>query len=121
MLNRHDDVVRRFAAALGAGDLVALEAVIGAQAVAVCDGGGRVGAPERPVRGAHAIARLVVALLSGQPEIRLTVEAVNGRAGLVLRRDGTAMAVVSFSVENVKVVQLWIVLNPDKLHAWHRR
>jgi RNA polymerase sigma-70 factor (ECF subfamily) len=60
--------------------------------------------------------------LSGQPRTKLAVEAVNGRTGLVLRRDGlTAVVVVSFSIDIAEVVQLWIVHNPDKLHGWHRR
>jgi RNA polymerase sigma-70 factor (ECF subfamily) len=49
----------------------------------------------------------------------LTIESVNGRAGLVVRRAGRAEAVVSIGVTHQRVTELWIVLNPDKLARWH--
>jgi hypothetical protein len=119
MLDRHDDVVRRFAVAGAAGDIVALTAVLDADVVAVCDGGGKVPAAVRPLHGASEVARLGVALLSGESETDVTVEAVNGRTGLALRRGGQAVAVIAFSVAAEQVVGLWIVLNPDKLRGWH--
>jgi hypothetical protein len=51
----------------------------------------------------------------------LTVEPVNGRPGLTLRRADRAVAVVSVSLADTGVTAVWIVLNPDKLHGWHRR
>jgi RNA polymerase sigma-70 factor (ECF subfamily) len=51
----------------------------------------------------------------------LTVEPVNGRAGLALRRAGHAVAVVAIREAGARVAVLWIVLNPTKLRAWHRR
>ncbi|MEV0152034.1 MULTISPECIES: hypothetical protein [unclassified Nonomuraea] len=53
----------------------------------------------------------------GSPVV--AVESVNGRTGLVLRRDGRAVGAVSVSVAGAEVVAVWIVLNPDKLHGWH--
>jgi RNA polymerase sigma-70 factor (ECF subfamily) len=121
MLDRHDDVVRRFAVAGATGDIAALAAVLNADVVAVCDGGGHLPAAVRPLHGAGEIARLVVALLSGQSETDVAVEAVNGRSGLALRRGGQAVAVIAVSVAAEQVAALWIVLNPDKLRGWHSR
>jgi len=49
---------------------------------------------------------------------------VNGRAGLALRRAGRAVALVAAetvgTAADSRVGTLWIVLNPDKLLAWHR-
>jgi RNA polymerase sigma-70 factor (ECF subfamily) len=79
----HDDVVRRLAAARHTDNVIAIEAVLDPDAVAVCDSGGRVPAPIRPVHGAAEVAWLLHALLPGTD---LTIESVNGRAGLAIRR-----------------------------------
>jgi hypothetical protein len=120
MPERHDDTVRRFAEACQLGDIATLRAVLDADAVAVCDGGGLVPAELGPVHGADDVARLAAALLCGQPDAELTIEAVNGRAGLALRRAGRAVAVVAVKEIDAKVAVLWIVLNPAKLRGWHR-
>ena len=121
MLDRHDDGVLRFAAACQLGEMAALLAALDADAIAVCDGGGLVAAPMSYVHGAQDVARLAGALLCGQPDAELTIEAVNGRAGLALRRAGRAVAVVGVQTADSKVTVLWIVLNPAKMRGWHRR
>jgi len=113
----HDDVVRRLAAACRTGGVTAIDAVLDPDAVAVCDGGGRVSAPTRPVHGAAQVARLLHALL---PATELTVESVNGRAALVGRRAGAAVAVIAVGCHEDRAMTLWIVLNPAKLRGWHR-
>jgi hypothetical protein len=118
MLSRHHDVVRRFAEACQLGDIAALRAVLDDDAIAVCDGGGLVPAPLGPICGGEQVARLVVDLLCGQPDTELTIEAVNGRAGLALRRAGQANAVVTVKVADGRVAVVWIVLNPAKLRGW---
>jgi RNA polymerase sigma-70 factor (ECF subfamily) len=110
--------VRRFATACDTGDIAALEAILAADSVAVCDGGGKVRAPLYPIRGAHEVARFVTTLLTGAV---LTVESVNGCAGLALRQGGHAVAVISVSTAGAEITAVWIVLNPDKLRGWHHR
>ena len=121
MPDRGDDVVRGFAEACRLADISALRAALAADAIAVCDGGGLVPASAGTVHGAQDVARLVTALLARQPGTELSVEAVNGRAGLALLRDGRAVAVIGITVADTKVAALWIVLNPAKLSGWHRR
>ncbi|MGN9845129.1 hypothetical protein ACTMTI_44100 [Nonomuraea sp. H19] len=120
MLARHDRVARRFAAACETGDTAALRAVLAADAIVVSDGGGKLRAAVHPTYGADAVARFVTALLTGQPGTEVAAGSVNGRTGLVLRRGGQAVAVVSVSVAGAEVTAVWIVLNPDKLQRWHR-
>jgi hypothetical protein len=117
---RPDEVVRGFAAACRRGDVPALRAALNPAAVAVVDGGGTVAAPAGPVVGAEDVAGLAGALLCGRPGTELTVEAVNGRTGLALRRAGRAVAVAGVTVAGGQVAVLWIVLNPAKLAGWHR-
>jgi ketosteroid isomerase-like protein len=115
---RPDDVVRRFAAACRRGDVAAIRAALAADAVMVCDSGGLLPAALGPVHGAEDVAALAAALLSGQPDAELTIEAVNGHAGLALRRAGRAVAVAALRTADGKVTAVWIVLNPAKLRAW---
>ncbi|MGW2155773.1 hypothetical protein [Nonomuraea sp. NPDC001699] len=119
MLARHERVARRFAAACQAGDTEALREVLAADATVVSDGGGKVRVAVRPTYGADAVARVVTALLIDQPGTEPAIGSVNGRTGLVLRRAGKAVAVVSVSVAGAEVTAVWIILNPDKLQRWH--
>ncbi|MEV3920828.1 nuclear transport factor 2 family protein [Actinomadura coerulea] len=120
MPRRHDRIARRFAAACGAGDTAALMAVLAADAIVVSDGGGNLRAAVHPTHGADAVARFITALLSGRPRTAVTVGSVNGRTGLVLRREGRTVAVVSVSTAGDEVIAVWIVLNPAKLEGRHR-
>ncbi|MFI7108188.1 sigma factor [Nonomuraea sp. NPDC050227] len=115
----HERVARRFAAACQAGDTEALREVLAADAIVVSDGGGKVRVAVRPTHGADAVARVVTALLIDQPGTEPAIGSVNGRTGLVLRRAGKAVAVVSVSVAGAEVTAVWIILNPDKLQHWH--
>ncbi|KAB2379162.1 nuclear transport factor 2 family protein [Actinomadura montaniterrae] len=119
LLARHDRVVRRFAAACGAGDTAALMDVLAGDAMVVSDGGGKVRAAARPAHGADAVARFMTALLAGEPRTGVTVRSVNGRTGLLLHRTGRAVAVVGVSTAGPVVTAVWITLNPDKLRRWH--
>jgi hypothetical protein len=119
MLGRRDDVVHRFAEACRRGDLGELRAALDADATAVCDGGGTVPAIG-PVHGAGDVAQLAAVLLGGRPGGELTIEVVNGRTGMALRRAGRAVAVVAVDAADTGITALWIVLNPAKLHRWHR-
>ncbi|SHN47390.1 hypothetical protein [Cryptosporangium aurantiacum] len=121
MFDDDDDAVRRFAAACRLGTGAALRAALYADAVAVCDSGGGAPAALGPVSGADDVAELVAALLCGQPDTEMTVEAVNGQAGLALWRGNRALAVVAVRTIDATVAALWIVLNPDKLRGWQRR
>jgi RNA polymerase sigma-70 factor (ECF subfamily) len=119
-LGQHDDAVRRFADACRAGDIAGLLGALDTDACAVCDAGGLLPAAPALARGAAEVAELAAVLLGGQPGAVLTTEAVNGRAGLALRRDGRAVSVVGIETAGPKVSMLWIVVNPAKLGGWHR-
>ncbi|MFL6121265.1 hypothetical protein [Actinophytocola sp.] len=76
--------------------------------------------PSGTAHGVAEVARLVMMSLWGRAGAELTVESVNGRAGLALRRASRAVAVVGAETTGSKVTALWIVLNPAKLSGWHR-
>ncbi|UMP00974.1 hypothetical protein [Amycolatopsis sp. EV170708-02-1] len=119
-LDRHDRVVRAFAEACRRGEAAALSAILAADAVATYDGGGLAPGPREPAHGAADVARLVMTSLCARADAELTVESVNGRAGLALRRASRAVAVVAAETAGSKITTLWIVVNPAKLTGWHR-
>ncbi|MDO8213194.1 RNA polymerase sigma factor SigJ [Conexibacter sp. CPCC 206217] len=102
-----------------AGDLDGLVRQLDPGAVALVDGGGHVSAPREPVRGAGAIARLLLGVLTRQPDLSLTGTTVNGTPGL-LAHDGAGrpLAVISITVTDGRADRLWVVRNPAKLTAW---
>lgn len=111
-------VAHRFAIACRAGSVGALRSVLAGDVVAVCDGGGKVPAELGPVEGAEAVARCVIERVVVDPGTALTVEAVNGEAGVVLRTADAVVAIVCLKVTGAKVAAVWLVLNPDKLRHW---
>ncbi|WP_432875849.1 hypothetical protein ACQPYH_24945 [Kribbella sp. CA-245084] len=117
MFKRSDHaVVHRFATACRAGSAGAIRSLLAREVVAISDGGGQVVAAMGPVRGVEQVAQCLAELLT--PDLDLTVEAVNGQPGVVLRRAAAVVAVVSLRVAGAKVAAVWIVLNPDKLRHW---
>ena len=117
---QHARTTRQFARACQGGDGAEIRDLLLPDAIAISDGGGIVRTPPCPIRGAAAVAPFVATLLSHQDRALLTVEQVNGRAGIVLRRPPVPLAVVSLSVVDAKVAAVWIVLNPDKLRRWRK-
>jgi hypothetical protein len=111
-------VVHRFATACRAGSAGAIRSLLAPEVIAVSDGGGQVFAAPDPVRGVAQVAQCVTDLLGVHPDLALTVEAVNGQPGVVLRGADGVVAVVSLKVTGAKVAAVWIVLNPDKLRHW---
>lgn len=113
-------VVRSVQRACVSGDGEVLAALLCADATAFFDGGGRVGAPDRPVQGSRQVARALLTLPARGPRTTWSAQSVNGRTGLVVRWECRVAAVIGLDVADHRVVQLWVVLNPDKLRSWNR-
>ncbi|MGI5460777.1 sigma factor [Streptomyces sp. CA-249302] len=110
--------VRR-ACATADGEL--LTSLLSSDAAAFFDGGGKVRALTGPVHGCRPVADSLLTLLARSPHTTLTTHSVNGRTGLVARYGHRVAAVISLDVSDDRVVQVWVMLNPDKLRSWNRR
>ncbi|MFG3142832.1 RNA polymerase subunit sigma, partial [Streptomyces sp. NPDC048211] len=64
--------------------------------------------------------RSLLTLLARHPRTTLRTHSVNGRTGLVVRYDEQVVAVISLDIAGHLVVQVWVILNPDKLRSWNR-
>jgi RNA polymerase sigma-70 factor (ECF subfamily) len=119
-LQQHDAVARAVRAACVAENAVLLESLLCPDATAVFDGGGKVRALVRSVRGREQVARSLLTVLGPHPRTTVTAQSVNGRTGLVVRCDHRVGAVISLNVTGDRVGQVWAVLNPEKLRRWNQ-
>lgn len=116
---RRAELGERFFAAAERGDLDGLEALLSRDVVLRGDGGGKVPALARPLRGAGRVARALVnwgrqGSLAG---VRMRPTEVNGQPGaLAVDPGGALIAAISLDLDpEGVVVGVNSVVNPDKL------
>jgi RNA polymerase sigma-70 factor (ECF subfamily) len=119
--DRHRTVVLELLSAVQANDRARVRGLLHADVIALIDNGGRTDAAPEPVGGAETVARLLLALAALPPAVTVSAQSVNGRLGLVARRESRVVGVVSLSVAADAVRDIWIVLAPDKLRRWNER
>jgi len=115
---QHDAVARAFAAATSTGDLEALVSVLDPDVVLRSDGGGRVSAALRPVRGADRVARFLLGLPRLEPEAVIGPIGTPDGLGFLATLDDEPSALVSLRVRDGRIVDVYIMRNPDKLTQW---
>jgi RNA polymerase sigma-70 factor (ECF subfamily) len=112
----HTATVQAFVAACASADLEALLKVLSPDVVAIGDGGGVARAPRRPVHGPDKVSRLMLGITAkASPDLAYGFEVFNGRIGIVARRDGRAVAALSFTVTGGKLSTVHVIANPAKL------
>jgi RNA polymerase sigma-70 factor (ECF subfamily) len=115
-----EEVVRRFRHACGTGDLDELMAVLHADATLVSDGGGKVAAATRPVRGAERIAKFMLgygAKLQWS-ESDFQPVTINAAPGLLMRHPIAGNGTYSFDIDDGRIRTIYVVRNPDKLRGF---
>jgi RNA polymerase sigma-70 factor, ECF subfamily len=114
----HHQVFTRFLEACGQGDVQGLEAVLAADVTARSDGGGKASAAIRPMHGAHVVGTLMIGLFKRAPAgIEYELAEINGRTGLIVRENQTAILAIMADVADGKVTAIWAMRNPDKLQG----
>lgn len=95
-------------------------AVLHADAEFVSDGGGKVPAATRPLRGADRIAKFVLGYARkvrwSEPDLRLVT--VNGMPGLLMRHPLAGDGAYSFDIADGRIRAIYVVRNPDKLRRF---
>ncbi|MFI5634590.1 RNA polymerase subunit sigma [Streptomyces sp. NPDC051664] len=117
---QHEALARAVRQACLTEDAALLVSLLCTDATAFFDGGGKVRALVRPVHGSQQVTHCLLTLLARHPRTTLTTQSVNGLTGLVARYDHQVAAVISLDVADHHVAQVWVVLNPDKLHSWNQ-
>ncbi len=113
--DEQERVVSAFALAWRSGDLATLLGVLDENVTLTADGGGKVPAIRKPVRGSELIAKLFLGWYRSTTGAWARAVQVNGRPGLLVS-DGANPGVASFVVDDGKITAITIVRNPDKLH-----
>jgi RNA polymerase sigma-70 factor (ECF subfamily) len=117
---QQDAVVGEVREACAAQDVERLLVSLARDVTAFFDGGGKVRAQARPIHGQEQVARSLLTLLAPRAHTTVNPHSVNGRTGLVVCYDQRVAAVISLDLVGPHVVQVWVVVNPDKLRAWNK-
>ena len=119
--DEHARLVMAFGLAVSQGDLAGLSNLLADDIVFYSDGGGRVKAALRPVRGVDPVARFVLGVARRFPleeGTELTMDHVNGAPGIVLRLAGEAVQTLAFDIREGRIRAVYAMRNPEKLtHA----
>ena len=114
----HRQAVEAFAAAVTAGDIIGLMRILDPETVWHSDGGGIVTAGARPILGAEKVVRLLAGLREKYflPGSTAALVEVNGEPGIAFYYpDGSPGGVLAVCVEDGKITESHIVVNPEKL------
>ncbi|HZU40489.1 MAG TPA: sigma-70 family RNA polymerase sigma factor [Solirubrobacteraceae bacterium] len=110
----HRRVVEAFTQACLEGDLDGLVATLDEDVVWRSDGGGKVPAVGRPLRGRDHVARVLLGF-ARRPPVAGALARVGGAPGLVIRDADGVLTVMAFVFSGERVAAIHTVRNPDKL------
>jgi RNA polymerase sigma-70 factor (TIGR02957 family) len=116
---QREELAQRFLAAAQQGDLAGLEALLAHDVVLTGDGGGKVPALARSLRGRNRVARTLLTWMrvaSRVPDFTLRPTEVNGGPGVIVM-DGQQrlISVWSLEIAGGEIRSISSVVNPDKL------
>jgi RNA polymerase sigma-70 factor (ECF subfamily) len=113
------ELAARFFAAAQQGDLAGLEALLAADVELTGDGGGKVPALARSLRGRNRVARTVInwiRLTSRLPGVSIRPVEINGGPGaLFLDRRQRLISVLALDIAGGQIAGISAIANPDKL------
>ena len=111
-------VLERFANAIQTQDKEALLALVAEKASWTSDGGGRTRAALKVIRGRERVVRFVLAVL-GRHRDKFVFEmtSVNGEPALAIRAEGNLFSVITVRTDGLHILDVYTVLNPNKLAA----
>ena len=113
-------VLKAFKAAADAGNMAELVELLDPEAVYVADGGGKVTAARRPVRGAEPIALLAVRQIEIRRPDAFQVIEVNGHPALATYRGGELVWLDTVEITDGRITAFRRLANPEKLaHVGH--
>jgi RNA polymerase sigma-70 factor (ECF subfamily) len=111
-------LLEAFVQAIRARDQEALVKLLAKEATWTADGGGKTKAALKAIRGAERIARFVLGVLDRYlADMDFRPVAVNGEPGLAVLVRGRLLAVWSIRTDGVRILDGYVVMNPDKLRA----
>jgi RNA polymerase sigma-70 factor (ECF subfamily) len=117
----HRRLVEKFHAAAYAADERTLLNLFSSDIAVFSDGGGKITAARKVVRGVAKVMRLfTIAFRSISDHVTAEIIEINGEPGIVEYYDGTPFAATTITVEDGRIVEMFRVMNPDKLRAFKK-
>ncbi|HUA22582.1 MAG TPA: RNA polymerase sigma-70 factor [Steroidobacteraceae bacterium] len=111
-------VLERFANAIQTQDKAALLELVADQASWTSDGGGRTRAALKAIRGRDHVVRFALGVLGRHADkFAFEMTSVNGEPALAVRAEGKLFSVITVRTDGVRILDVYTVLNPDKLGA----
>ncbi|MEV7069329.1 RNA polymerase sigma-70 factor [Streptomyces sp. NPDC093990] len=115
---RRRDLTERFLAAAGGGDLEALMALLAPDVRLVGDSGGKSKAPLRVLESADHVGRFIAGVAGkGLPDLTWRFLELNGGPAVLVLSGGKPDSVFQVDVLDGRIQSVYIIRNPDKLHA----
>ena len=112
-------LLQTFMTALDARDDTTLLELFAPDAAWTADGGGKVAAAARPIRGAEQIVKLVLGLREKfwAPDRVVEIATVNGEPGLWFHDGDRPVAAMAIETNGQQILNVYVIVNPEKLAA----
>ncbi|MGP4081096.1 RNA polymerase sigma-70 factor [Pseudalkalibacillus sp. R45] len=112
------NIVETFLSALNTGNISEMLQVLAKDATFYSDGGGKVKAAVKPIYTAERITQFFFGIMQKFPaDYVFHRKLINGVPGVVVTLEGQVLNVVSFTFEEEKINDIYLVANPDKLRS----
>ncbi|MDJ1477874.1 sigma-70 family RNA polymerase sigma factor [Bacillus sp. LS15-K4] len=108
--------VEKFVSSLKCGDAQGMLEVLKTDAILKADGGGKATTAIHPIYSADRIIRLFLGIGKKFPEeYNVDYKIVNGAPGVIVKVNNKVTYVLSFTFENEKISNIYMMVNPEKL------
>ncbi|HEY0459615.1 MAG TPA: RNA polymerase sigma factor SigJ [Pyrinomonadaceae bacterium] len=112
-------LIKKFSAATSSGDEKALLALFADEVSMLSDGGGKVTAARKVVRGRNKLAHALTMFGTKYgAAFKNALYQINGELGLLTFYEGKIYSVTTFEFADEKIAAMYRVMNPDKLKAF---
>jgi RNA polymerase sigma-70 factor (ECF subfamily) len=113
---RQRQLLLSFLAASQAGDVEGLTSILAQDAISWSDSGGKAQAPLKPLYGQRALAHFWGDVVGENTRhLTMTLDEINGGLAMLFWDEGALVAVMSLTVSDAGIQEIYALVNPDKL------
>jgi RNA polymerase sigma-70 factor (ECF subfamily) len=110
-------LLSRLVRAIQEQDRSALVQLVSKDATWTSDGGGKTKAAKKVIRGAERVARFATGVFSRHlAHLEFRIATINDEAGLEIFSRGKPLSIVTIRTDGHRILDVFSILNPDKLH-----
>ncbi|MCV9963324.1 sigma-70 family RNA polymerase sigma factor [Pararhizobium sp. BT-229] len=112
------EIASAFFAASRSGNVQQLRSLLATDTVVLTDGGGKTGAPRRPIAGVDNVVRLFASLglIFAKSMSKLVgYEVINGLPGFITIEEGARLQTTALEIRDGRITMVYVTRNPEKL------